>query len=755
MGPPAGFRRLAVAAPLRHLDRLARIALGSFLGAALLTRVGLAQTTYVWTGASGTPFAWSTPANWTGGIAPPLSGSGVSILSFGTTAGSTAPFAQSAYSIRRLEFHDALPYTISGSTISLGAGGIDASASADCSVANSITLLNDQDWAAAGLGRLTMGAVDLNGHSLSFHAGSGVNPGPIDVTGVLSGTGSLFKHGPGVLTLTGANTFTGSTSVLGGTLRLGAGNVIPPGGVSVRSGSLDLNGFSEVIGPGAVVDTGLVMGAYPTDGSAAGTTSAVHSPGTPLVISTLGPFIVYDAAGSPGTAEITGILDLGTASGTRAITVGDSPAADVDLKISADILNSAVSSGTAEVLTKDGTGRLELSGTNSFPRRITVTRGVLRASSALSLGAAGGANSTDVRSNATIELNPGVVIASETLNLNSGGDGCCPSSLRAIAGGTSEWAGVIVIGEGKKSTIGADAGAVLICDHVTDLSLPTTRLTVLGGGTVVFTNGNAYSGGTWIESGATLRVTNSAGVATGSDSTVVRAGGRLEGTGQTAILRCESGGTVEPGLSGPGTLRTQAAPAILQPGSLLRINATSALPGGCARLATSAGSATLAGTLEFSATFTPAVGDTFIVLTCGSRSGTFASTILPVLPVDRAWTIVYNPSSVVLRVTSTLDVPPTAPALTGIERVAPNPFAHETTIGYALATPGRVDLQVFDAGGRRVAALLNGAETPAGRHQAMWSGRDTAGRACRPGLYWIRMSVDGVALTPKRVALSR
>ncbi|QIF02281.1 PEP-CTERM sorting domain-containing protein [Roseimicrobium sp. ORNL1] len=44
--------------------------------------------------------------------------------------------------------------------------------------------------------------------------------GTLVLTGVLDGTGSFTKYGPGTLTLAGANTFTGSTTILGGTLIL-------------------------------------------------------------------------------------------------------------------------------------------------------------------------------------------------------------------------------------------------------------------------------------------------------------------------------------------------------------------------------------------------------------------------------------------------------------------------------------------------------------------------------------------------------
>ncbi|SMH48755.1 autotransporter-associated beta strand repeat-containing protein, partial [Azospirillum agricola] len=47
-----------------------------------------------------------------------------------------------------------------------------------------------------------------------------------EVSGVISGSGSLITEGTGTLTLSGANTYTGATTVQGGTLVVaGDGNL--------------------------------------------------------------------------------------------------------------------------------------------------------------------------------------------------------------------------------------------------------------------------------------------------------------------------------------------------------------------------------------------------------------------------------------------------------------------------------------------------------------------------------------------------
>src|SRR5258705_4069433 len=49
----------------------------------------------------------------------------------------------------------------------------------------------------------------------------------------------------------------------------------------------------------------------------------------------------------------------------------------------------------------------------------------------------------------------------------------------------------------------------------------------------------------------------------------------------------------------------------------------------------------------------------------------------------------------------------------------PNPFAREMTLDFTLPAESRVRLEIFDAGGRRVATLANGTHA-AGPHLARW-----------------------------------
>jgi hypothetical protein len=68
----------------------------------------------------------------------------------------------------------------------------------------------------------------------------------------------------------------------------------------------------------------------------------------------------------------------------------------------------------------------------------------------------------------------------------------------------------------------------------------------------------------------------------------------------------------------------------------------------------------------------------------------------------------------------------------------PNPFNPQTTIAFELPTVGKARLRIYDLAGRVVRDLVN--ETlPAGRHEAVWTGRDNGGRSVASGTYFVRL----------------
>ena len=75
-----------------------------------------------------------------------------------------------------------------------------------------------------------------------------------------------------------------------------------------------------------------------------------------------------------------------------------------------------------------------------------------------------------------------------------------------------------------------------------------------------------------------------------------------------------------------------------------------------------------------------------------------------------------------------------------------------TTFSYSIPQPGVVHLVVYDSAGRRVRMLEDGFRD-AGLQQAVWDGRDDAGRVVGSGVYFARLTALGEVRTGKMVLL--
>jgi len=75
----------------------------------------------------------------------------------------------------------------------------------------------------------------------------------------------------------------------------------------------------------------------------------------------------------------------------------------------------------------------------------------------------------------------------------------------------------------------------------------------------------------------------------------------------------------------------------------------------------------------------------------------------------------------------------------------PSPFRSSTTISYLLPKPGPASISVVDATGRVVRAL----NAPRGASSLAWDGRDDAGRALSPGVYFVRLSTASGTMNAK------
>lgn len=81
----------------------------------------------------------------------------------------------------------------------------------------------------------------------------------------------------------------------------------------------------------------------------------------------------------------------------------------------------------------------------------------------------------------------------------------------------------------------------------------------------------------------------------------------------------------------------------------------------------------------------------------------------------------------------------TMPQRYDIAQNYPNPFNPSTTIAYQLPQRSETRLIIYNVLGEKIRTLLSGSQ-PAGFHQAIWDGRDDAGRPVASGVYLYRFT---------------
>jgi hypothetical protein len=74
--------------------------------------------------------------------------------------------------------------------------------------------------------------------------------------------------------------------------------------------------------------------------------------------------------------------------------------------------------------------------------------------------------------------------------------------------------------------------------------------------------------------------------------------------------------------------------------------------------------------------------------------------------------------------------------------ITPTPSVGTAQLRFGLPRPARVDLEIFDLQGRRVATLANG-ERPAGWYTLTWNGGTDGGGRAGAGLYFARLRAEG------------
>ena len=235
---------------------------------------------------------------------------------------------------------------------------------------------------------------------------------PYNVTGVIGGTGSLTKDGPGTVSLASQHTFTGGTTVSGGVLDLTGGGAngtirgtvtVGPGAV-LRASSGDVTGYANT--PASLQTINLTGGEF-TIATVVNQTlgnATINMTGG-MITGIAGSNLDFFQGGSTINVLPSGIPSLlsGTFISMRqanglTITVDDGAAAD-DLVVDSVVRTVGVFADNN--LVKAGLGKMVLNNTNTYATRTIVQEGILSLGVSTAIPAA---NAIDLLDEAVLDL---------------------------------------------------------------------------------------------------------------------------------------------------------------------------------------------------------------------------------------------------------------------------------------------------------------------------------------------------------------
>jgi autotransporter-associated beta strand protein len=523
---------------------------------------------------SGTTSNWASAAAGTSanGVVP--GGSTVNAI-FGSTGGAqqASVSADADMTLGNITFNDTAAVTIGGShvitlnntsataattTAALAtitnAGSNTNSAISVTSFANATNTINANlalgaanTWNVAGTNTLAVGGSVYNGGFGLTIAGTG----NVNISGAIigtNGTGGLTQTTTGTVTLSGANTFSGTTAVNAGTLALsgsgtlGSSATASLAGLTLGGGKLDLGGTSQTVG--AVSITTALGGGNNTiqNGSLTGTSyAASNTSGNAIVTANLlgnaSGSAGLTVSGNGGTLTLTGAntyigttnvstanatLQIGnnTATGSlslsSAITLSNAAATLAINRSNAVVQGidfATVISGTG-IVSQIGSNSLTLNGANTYSGGTKVGSGTLTAGSATAFGTGtltvnGGALDSSVASltmtanNAQVWNTDFAFTGTNSLNLGTG-----TVSLGSTVG---------------NRTVTANASTLTIGGIISNGT--ATGLTKAGGGTMILSGNNVYTGTTGINAGS-LQANHASALGNGGNITF--GGGTLQ-----------------------------------------------------------------------------------------------------------------------------------------------------------------------------------------------------------------------------------
>jgi fibronectin-binding autotransporter adhesin len=563
--------------------------------------------------------------------------------------------------------------------LGIGTGGTVTVGTNTAAGLGGIVIANNATLAAGVSGLVLTNQITTLGNGI-INSGSGV----FTLNGRIDGAGGINKTGSGLLILGGDNVFSGGLTISGGNVvQLGQNTsggtgaiVIADNGTLQNSNNLVLANDIVTLGNG-LIDQGAAGNIFTLNGpiSGAGSISTVNTGNLVLngnnVFTNLG---IGAGTVTVGTNTAAGVGGIAIASGsTLAAGVSGLTLTNRVTTLGNGIIDQGTGTFTlagliegAGSLTTIGTGILNLAGANAYTGGTFLNSGTIGFSTNTSMGTG------------TITINAGTLLANaNNLNLANilvfAGPGTIDTAANALTvsgvvsgigrltkagagnltlAGANTFTGGMTIAAGTVTGATANLGSggilnngALVINQPTDATFSqiisgTGSVTKGGAGVLTLSAVNTVSGPTTVAMGR-LNVTGSLA----NSAVTVQSGASLSGTGAVGALTALSGSTITPGNS-VGTIAVNGA-LTLAAGSTYLVDVTAT---GADRLSAT-GPASIAGNLVV----TPGAGSftsfnqSYTLVSSSARTGTFATTTLGNFGAAFAPTLVYDATSVILR----------------------------------------------------------------------------------------------------------
>ena len=419
--------------------------------------------------------------------------------------------------------------------------GSFASSSATAVVSGSIALSSDtaiSTWGSAGVtgSKLSLtGPINLGSRRLTFTQTVTDTTARtwIEVGGAIAGTGSVLVDGNANVYLDGANSYSGGTTIQTGTVHAGNATALGTGSATLNAGVLDLNGRSLSIGAlsgssGALITSMVSGSASLTSNTAAQTTYAGR---------------ITDGAGVVSlTKDGTGSLFLtgsNSQTGTTYITGGNLRTGSGGS--STDSNNYAL--GTGDVVVS-GSGTLTVRNNSTVANNMTIGGVGFTASNSSLFG-------SFAASGATAVVSGSVAVSGNTRISTWGSDGVTGSKL-SLTGPIHLGANTLTFGQVLTGTNGARTTAPATWIEVGGAIAGTGSVIIDGTATVYLNGANTYTGSTTVQSGVLGGDGTIAGAVTVQNGAFLTPGSAANTIGALGVgsLQLDAGATTAMSIAG-------------------------------------------------------------------------------------------------------------------------------------------------------------------------------------------------------------